>query len=151
MFGIQYDGMRIVRIYIGYGINKQYLGQRLIKHKKTILNDSWIGIHTIEDDLQLRSAFYELDGMRSNICRIWFVTGRTANNPIKQVKQSENQWKKFSWELINPKTFATWLNTIPIHHFWSITLKIIEWQLWMIFSVTAAKSLPLRTKLWVTL
>ena len=80
---IQYDGMRIVRIYIGHGINKQYLGQKLIKH-------------TIENDRQPRSAFYELDGMTSNICRIWNVTGRTANNPIKQVKQSENQWKKFS-------------------------------------------------------
>ena len=40
---------RYGRIYTGHGINKQYLGQRLIKHKKTILNTTH---KMIKNDLQ---------------------------------------------------------------------------------------------------
>ena len=44
-----------------------------------------------------------------------------ADRPICYVANSENNWKYFSWELVQPKTFVPFKNSIPILNFGIIT------------------------------
>ena len=46
---------------------------------------------------------------------------RTADRPIYYVANSEYNWKYFSWELVQPKTFVPFKNSIPILNFGIVT------------------------------
>ena len=48
----------------------------------------------------------------------------TTDSPVDYVENGKKQWKEFSWELVNPNTFISSSNFIPVLDLWMIAKNI---------------------------